>query len=217
MKYQNWIYNLFGCCKGYERKAFKLTSILENKFYTKKTMAKNIALGLILVGIAIIFLISISIFKLQINSLTNALMVESGGTCIIEGKCLHEKSNTPVYIGVAITFVTLSLGLYLIFFEKGQKYTEEAYKEIANSLKESKKKENKDEKFNFLLKALNDDEKNIMTAIRDQNGIEQATLRIRTDLSKTKLSVLLSELEKKGLLKKVAEGKKNKVYLKMYI
>ena len=116
MKYQNWIYNLFGCCKGYERKAFKLTSILENKFYTKKTMAKNIALGLILVGIAIIFLISISIFKLQINSLTNALMVESGGTCIIEGKCLHEKSNTPVYIGVAITFVTLSLGLYLIFF-----------------------------------------------------------------------------------------------------
>ncbi len=178
-------------------------------------MAKNKTLGIILAGIALVFLISVLILKVQINSLTNELMLESGGTCIIEGECLHEKSDMPVYLGIAITFITLALGVYLFFFEKGQLYAEETYKEIANSIKETKKKEEKDEKFNFLLKALNDDEKKVMRSVKEQNGIEQATLRIRTDLSKTKLSVLLSGLETKGLLKKVAEGKKNRIYLKM--
>ena len=45
-------------------------------------------------------------------------MIETGGSCIVEGKCLHEQSNLPVYLGVALTFMTLALGVYLILFEK---------------------------------------------------------------------------------------------------
>jgi len=141
-------------------------------------------------------------------------MIESGGSCIQNGKCLHEQSNLPVYIGIAIIFVTFALALYLIFFEKTKENTEKIQKEIVDTLKETKQKQDKDEKFEFLLKALNEEENKIMKTIKEQDGIEQSTLRIRTDLSKTKLSVLLSDLEKKNLISKVPQGKKNKIYLK---
>jgi len=51
-------------------------------------MRKNKSLGLILIGIAIIFLILVII---QIDNLTNELMNDSGGTCVVDGKCIHEQ------------------------------------------------------------------------------------------------------------------------------
>ena len=141
-------------------------------------------------------------------------MIETGGSCIQEGKCLHEQTNLPIYLGGSFAIITLALGIYLIFFEKSQQYLEETHREIVGTLKETKKKQDKDEKFEFLLKALDDDSKKVMRAVKEQDGIEQATLRIRTDLSKTKLSVVLTELEKRGLIKKVPQGKKNKIYIK---
>ena len=121
-------------------------------------MVNHKILGFIFIGIAIFFLISVLIFKIQINNLTDALMIETGGNCIQEGKCLHEQSDTPVYLGIAIIFITFSLGLYLIFFEKSYEYAEKIQKEIVGTLHETKKKQDKNEKFEFLLKALNDDE-----------------------------------------------------------
>lgn len=177
-------------------------------------MLKRRILGSIIIGIAVIFLISLIVFKIQINTLTEQLMIETGGSCIKDNECLHEQSDIPMYIGIAIAFITLALGIYLIAFEKSQEYVESMQREIVSSLKDSRKKQDKNDRFEFLLKALNEEEKKIMKAIKEQDGIEQATLRIRTDLSKTKLSVVLTELEKKNLIKKVAEGKKNRIYLK---
>lgn len=177
-------------------------------------MIKHKHLGLILIGISITFLIAIIIFKIQIENLTDAIMIATGGTCIKEGECIHEQSEIPVYVGVAIVFLTMALGIYLLVFDKSQKYAENIQQELVSTLKETKKKQDADEKFEFLLKALNEDEKKVMSSIKEQDGIEQSTLRIRTGLSKTKLSVVLTELEKKNLIKKVPEGKKNKIYLK---
>src|SRR3989344_6611556 len=180
-------------------------------------MANQRKIGIILIITSLLFLVPTIIFKMQVNTLTQALMVATGGLCITaEGNCAHEQSNIPIYIGIALTFIMLSMGLYLILFEKSQQYIEKTQKELVSTLKETKEERNKNENFNFLLKALNEDEKKIMKALKEQDGIEQSTLRIRTDLSKTKLSVLLAELEKKNLIKKVPEGKKNKVYLKSH-
>lgn len=174
----------------------------------------NKKLGIALILASLVFLVTVIIFKIQVSNLVESLMVETGGTCIKEGRCLHEQSNIPTYIGIALIFLLFSLGIYLIFFERSQEKVEKIQKEIVTSLKETKKQQDKNEKFEILLKALNEDEKKIMMAVKEQDGIEQATLRIRTDLSKTKLSVILSGLEKKSLLKKVPEGKKNKIYIK---
>ena len=175
----------------------------------------NRKLGIVLILISIVFIVAIIIFKIQINSLVDTLMIETGGNCIQNGECLHEQNNLPVYTGVGIVFITLALGLYLIFFEKSQKYIQETQREIVGVLEQTKKKQDIDEKFEYLLRGLNEDEKKVINAVREQDGIEQATLRIRTDLSKTKLSVILSELEKKKLVKKVPHGKKNRIFLKI--
>lgn len=175
---------------------------------------ENKKLGIILIVVSLIFIIPIIIFKLQVNNLISTLMIQSGGSCITEGQCAHEQSDLPIYLGISITVLTMALGLYLIFFDKAQKAVERTQLSIVNALQETKKKQDKDEKFEYLLKALDEDEKKVIRAIREQDGIEQSTLRIRTDLSKTKLSVILSGLEKKDLVRKVPEGKKNKIYLK---
>ena len=73
------------------------------------------------------------------------------------------------------------------------------------------------DKFEVFLSALDEDEKKVVKAIREQDGITQATLRIRIGLSKTKLSFILSDLEKKGLLTKVVKGRTNQVFLKKNI
>jgi len=75
----------------------------------------------------------------------------------------------------------------------------------------------KEDKFNFLMGALNEYEQKVIKAVREQDGITQATLRIRTDLSKTKLSFILADLEKKGLISKQIKGNTNQIFLKRQI
>src|SRR3989344_7909774 len=177
-------------------------------------MVNHKILGIILIVLGLLFIIPVTIFKIQVNTLTKDIMLASGGTCIQDGKCLHEQSEYPMYVGLGLIFVTFALGIYLVVFEKSRESTEKIHKELIGSLKETRKKQDKDERFEFLLKALNEDEKKVMSAVKEQEGIEQATLRIRTGLSKTKLSVILTGLEKKELISKVPEGKKNKIHLK---
>ena len=62
---------------------------------------------------------------------------------------------------------------------------------------------------------MNEDEKNILTAVKDQDGITQHTLGLRTNMHKSKLSIIVGMLEQKGLVKREKKGKTNQVYLKV--
>jgi uncharacterized membrane protein len=174
----------------------------------------NRKLGIIFIIVAIFFSIILIVFVNQINILVDQLMVSSGGTCITNGQCIHEQNNIPIYFGIAIIIATLSFGIYLMFFERSQRHVEKTHEKLISRLEETKKETDSDERFSILLGALNENEKNIMKAVREQEGITQSTLRIRTSMSKTKLSFVLKDLEGKNLIKKVAEGKKNLIYLK---
>ncbi len=175
----------------------------------------NKKLGFLIIFVGIIFIIILSIFKIQINQLTNSLMTLSGGSCFLEsGKCVHEQNNLPFIIGTAAIVLTVGLGIYLISFSKTIELFETSQKSILNKLKSTKDKERKEERFKILLTGLDENEKKALIAVKEQDGISQSTLRYRTDLSKTKLSVVLSQLEKKGLITKVKKGKINNIFLK---
>jgi len=60
---------------------------------------------------------------------------------------------------------------------------------------------------------LKEDEQLILKLVAQEDGIEQREIQRRTDFSKTKVSKILAELEKRGVIRKVSTGKKNKVYL----
>ena len=170
---------------------------------------ENKKLGIILVIIGLLIAGSIYIAKEKDDALINKI-VQQEGTCFLEdGTCLHEDRDTTFYfIGWIISAILIALGGYLFFFEKAQK-------EVISALKEQKQIKVKEEKFDILLKGLNNEEKKVIKSIKDQDGITQQTLRLRTDLHKSKLSIILDGLEKKGLVARKAKGKTKQVFMKV--
>lgn len=173
----------------------------------------NKKLGLIIIVLTILFATVMGFFRFELEK-----QIKSQITYDNSGQCIHEvgkpcpfqelsKLFLPTLIGGVLLALFLALGVYLIFFEKSQKA-------IIDTLKETKEKEIGKEKFDLVLSALNEDEKKVMTAVKEQDGISQTTLVMRTDFSKAKLSLILKDLENKELIKKVTKGKINYIYLK---
>jgi len=100
------------------------------------------------------------------------------------------------------------LGFYLLFFNK----TDER---IMRRLEEDKERQIGSERFDTILKALDPHEKKVLKAVKEQDGITQNTLRLRTDMSKAKLSYVLQELEKRSLIKRIQKGKTLEVWLRV--
>lgn len=177
----------------------------------------NKKLGIILLSFGVVILIILAVIRMSIIDAYQFKIdtnTQQYGTCHIgEDTCPHEaRSNalTPIYLIAALIFSMMVLGLYLIFFEKSQK-------EIISTLENQKKIQTSTEKFDILLKGLSEDEQTVIKAVKEQDGITQSTLRLRTDMHKSKLSIVLDSLEKKGLIKRVEKGKTNQVYLKFEI
>ena len=61
--------------------------------------------------------------------------------------------------------------------------------------------------------AMDENEIKVLKAIKEQEGITQSTLKFRTDLSKAKVSQILTHFEKKHLVKRELKGKTYAVYL----
>jgi hypothetical protein len=125
--------------------------------------------------------------------------------------CPILKNNVEWYIAFIwfLAFVNIFSGWYLRTYSTNDK----------SSLLESKidslsKKKESEERFSILLEGLDEDEKKVMQAVYDQDGIGQNTLHIRTSISKARLSGMLKDLEKRELIRKVQEGKINRIYLK---
>ncbi len=162
-------------------------------------------LGLILLIITIILAIILGYLRFELGKSIQRQIDVMGPVCSVRHdieECPHEKQKElalPTFIGSAFIAGMFILSIYLMFFDKKKVVKEQV---------------EKDDKFDILLSALDDDEKKIIKAVKEQDGILQSTLRIRTDLSKTKLSLVLKGLESKGLVKKVLKGKTNQVFLK---
>ena len=158
-------------------------------------------------GLLIIFCILLFLLVLSFNHQLNKA-AEISCSCG-EGTCPHEQ-QTPnlIYFGIILITALAALGVYLLFFEKTQQ-------RIFDALDQHHKTQTKEEKFNILLKGLTNDEKKVIKSIKEQGGITQQTLRIRTGMHKSKLSIIITNLEKKGLITKTPKGKTNKIHLKI--
>jgi len=164
---------------------------------------ENKKLGGILITIALIAGIAILMYN------SNVIEQSQDAGCYQNEGCLILERNLNMgYFIVGIFSFVLALGFYLLFFNK----TEER---IMKRLEDEKDKKIGDEKFSYILKALDPFEKKVVNAVREQDGITQNTLRLRADMSKAKLSYVLQELEKRGLIKRVKKGKTLQVFLKV--
>ena len=168
----------------------------------------NKKLGLILIALCIVLGLLVYVFDSEINQ-----QIENACSCTDAdhegGSCPHEmNTNWQTYAGVLVIAVILALALYLIFFDKSQK-------EIISTLGQQKQMKIEQEKFDILMMALGSEEQKVLKAVKEQDGITQQTLRLRTDLHKSKLSIVLDGLEKKNIISRKAKGKTKQVFLKI--
>lgn len=161
----------------------------------------NKKLGLIIIGLSIVF-------SLFIYGLGNQLSKLEADTCTCTDSCKEHQPPYLIYGSIAVIFSSLSLGVYLLFFEK-------SHQKLVSKLQEDATIKSESEKFNLILLGLNEDERKILAAVKDQDGITQHTLGLRTDMHKSKLSIVVGLLEQKGLVKREKKGKTNQVFLKI--
>jgi uncharacterized membrane protein len=112
------------------------------------------------------------------------------------------------HVGFGIFGFMLGLGFYILLFNKSEE-------RILKRLEEEKDKKISYEKFDIILKALDDYEVKVLKAVKEQDGITQNTLRLRTNISKAKLSYVLQELEKRNLIKRIQKGKTLSIWLRI--
>lgn len=130
--------------------------------------------------------------------------------------CLYDESTCPQItdsvqvpnlLGIAIIIIALVLAGYLFKSDHTQQ-------KILLELRKSDDEQRKEEERSLIMSVLKKEERKVIEKVHEQPGISQNTLRLRTDFSKAKLSMLLKELESRELITKEAEGKTNKIYLK---
>jgi len=113
------------------------------------------------------------------------------------------------HITVGFLSFIFALGFYLLFFSKG----EEA---IFKKLEGDKIVDLKKDKFEMLLRSMDDNEKNILRSIKNQEGITQTTLKFRVNLSKAKVSEVVTKFEKNNLITRNTKGKTYEIFLRDY-
>jgi hypothetical protein len=144
------------------------------------------------------------IFVMIIRSLTT--QAQELGCFQDQGCTTIENSLSVVHFAFGIFGFLFALAFYLLFFSTG----EEA---IVTRLERDTDKKLQESKFDIFLRGLDDYEKKIVRAVREQPGITQNTLRLRTGMSKAKLSLVVTGLEKRNILRREQKGKTFEVYL----
>ena len=162
---------------------------------------ENKKLGFVILSISVIASIVAFGFMNLLGRQTTALQCYSTNECQ-RVESLMSLSNVAVGL---ISFIG-ALGIYLLFFST----SEEA---ILKRLEQEKSMKIEGDKFELVLKAMDDNEKKVLKAIKEQDGITQSTLKFRTDLSKAKVSQILTDFERKHLVKRELKGKTYAVHI----
>ena len=163
---------------------------------------ENKKLGFVILSFSIVATILAVGFIGVLGKQTTALQ------CYPTNECQRVESLmgwSHVAVGL-ISFVG-ALGIYLLFFSHG----EEA---ILKRLEEDKDKKLDEDKFGLITRSMDEHEKKVLMAIKEQDGITQSTLKFRADLSKAKISQILTDFEKKGLIARNPKGKTYEVFMR---
>ena len=162
---------------------------------------ENKKLGIVILSISIAVAVLAFGFMGVLGKQTTALQ------CYPTNECQRVESLIGLsHIAVGLISFIGALGIYLLFFST----SEEA---ILRRLEEEKNMKIEQDKFGLILKAMDVNEQNVLKAIKEQEGITQSTLKFRTDLSKAKVSQILTDFEKKHLIKRELKGKTYSVHL----
>jgi uncharacterized membrane protein len=156
-------------------------------------------IGLLVIGFSVL----VGLFVLSYTRDTERQ--EETGCFKQECAGVYSTFNTA-HLGLGLLIALLSLGVYLVFFSRGEQA-------LLDYIENKKSTLDHDEKLKIVHMMLDENEQKVFDAIRDQEGITQQMIRIRTNLSKSTVSEILSTFEKKHLISRVDKGKTYSVFL----
>mgnify|MGYP001560591684 CR=1 FL=1 len=161
------------------------------------------------IGYVFVFL-SVLLFIILIFVITNLQSKAEELHCYPSSECISvERGLSFSHFVVGVISFVFSLGFYFLFF------TDKNQDSLLKALEKQHLTQDLDVKFSYILRGLDHFEQQVMKLIKEQEGITQNTLRIKSDLSKSKLSQVLTQLEKKELITRVTKGKTFALYLKI--
>ena len=130
--------------------------------------------------------------------------------------CRYDETTCPQAEGTAVLPDTggMLLAIFGVLIGAYLFRSDATQRAILQELGEKRKQLSAEERREIVMGVLTPDERRIVKAVMEQPGISQATLRLRTDMSKAKLSVVLKDLERRGIIAKTEDGKTNTVQLK---
>lgn len=179
---------------------------------------RAVSIVLLILGISLSFLF----FKIRADDRQELLELTAARgdptNCFLDdGTCLHDRLSTTFLIGQGVALALFCLGTYLLFFDTSKELIEKQAAQnmhIASALHLAEEEKKKDVAFTAFLAGFDEDEQKVLKAIKEQDGILQSTLRFRTGLTKTDVSLILKKLEEKKIISKKEEGNSYKVFLR---
>jgi len=155
---------------------------------------KNKHVGWLIVGISVFIFIIIGIFNFGVNNII-------GATCSHGLSCgMYTTLRIQTWISVAIAFVVLGIGIFLIFVKEPEKI-------IFKKIKEKKKE--------LDLSQLDKKEKEAVKMIEAENGaMFQSTLMEKLEIGKVGMTRMLDKLEAKQIIERKRRGMNNIVVLR---
>jgi DNA-binding MarR family transcriptional regulator len=171
-------------------------------------------IGILLIGIGICIAVLMLGLKAKEDAYIEAFTHETGSCYLADGTCLHEDRNVLAYVvGGAISLAVILFGIYLIIFDKTQTMLLQNNREVAIALKQARIKDDGKQRWEAFLAGFSPDEQTALKAIKDQDGITQSTLRFKTRMSKTSLSLLLAGLESRGHISRKDHARTKQVFM----
>jgi DNA-binding MarR family transcriptional regulator len=173
---------------------------------------KQRVVGIILLLAGLFLLTATFLYKHREDVAIDNLIMTQGGSCYLaDGTCLHDDRDWTLYIiswAVAGSLVLFSL--YLLFVDKTLVSFTKHQEAFVKRVEEATQKD----QFQAYLAGFPPEERRVILAIHEQDGITQATLRFRVAMSKAALSQMLDKLGRQGVITKTPAGKTNKLYLR---
>ncbi len=180
----------------------------------KLTKMEQKHIGTILIIIGILLAGLVYVVKVREDNYIKLVMKQDASCFLEDGTCLHADREIMIYVfGWSMAVVMLLMGVYVGWIDKSQKVLAEHSRKVSGALHKAKVEERKKDEFAAFLAGFSDDEKKVLLAVKEQDGIKQSTLRFRTGISKTGLSILLKDLEEREILSRKKSGKTNEVFL----
>lgn len=115
---------------------------------------------------------------------------------LIQERVIKEEGGNEYLVYLLALLVLVAVGIYL----KGWRVLKPISKIVKGDVSEK-------------IDILKEDEQAILKLVMEEDGMDQRKIQEITDFSKAKVSKIISELEKRGAVRKEQVGRRNKIYL----